>query len=128
MCVTNGIPLGCSLIVPVATVNCVQILEGTDDVPSSRLTSLIEKSYSTFSSKHVVPLVKVSDKLCIMEQFHGPTCAFKDVALQFLGNMFEHFLQSENAGVEQHKHKRITILGTVRFFFQIFYRELQREQ
>jgi len=46
-----------------------------------------------------------------MEQFHGPTCAFKDVALQFLGNMFEHFLEAENAGVEPEKQRRITILG-----------------
>ncbi len=42
-----------------------------------------------FSSSHVVPLRQLSPSLCVMEQFHGPTCAFKDVALQFLGNTFE---------------------------------------
>src|SRR5262245_37445982 len=35
-----------------------------------------------------------------MEQFHGPTCAFKDVALQFVGNMFEFFLSRRAAAVK----------------------------
>jgi len=84
---------------------------GVDDVPETRLRAIISKSYATFSSKHVVPMVKVSDSLLIMEQFHGPTCAFKDVALQFLGNMFEHFLETENEGVEPESQRRVTILG-----------------
>jgi threonine synthase len=33
----------------------------------------------------------------LLEQFHGPTCAFKDVALQFVGNLFDFFLQRRNA-------------------------------
>ena len=39
----------------------------------------------------------------LLEQFHGPTCAFKDVALQFVGNLFDFFLQRRNArpGVRQ---------------------------
>ena len=37
--------------------------------------------------------------LLLMEQFHGPTCAFKDVALQFVGNMFEFFLTRKAAAV-----------------------------
>ena len=44
---------------------------------------------SGFATKHVTPLRQISPSLCVMEQFHGPTCAFKDVALQFLGNLFE---------------------------------------
>eukprot|EP00729_Bicosta_minor_P004428 gene4428-17052_t len=84
---------------------------GVEEVAETKLRAIIEKSYATFGSQHVVPLVKVSDNLLIMEQFHGPTCAFKDVALQFLGNMFEHFLEAENAGVEPEKQRRITILG-----------------
>ena len=65
-----------------------------DDIPQTELLALIETSYATFSSKTVVPLKKVGD-LYIQELFHGPTLAFKDVALQFLGNLFEYLLGRE---------------------------------
>ena len=52
----------------------------------------------------VTPVVKL-EKFWILELFHGPTFAFKDVALQFLGNIFEYFL---SRGTVQ---SRITILG-----------------
>ena len=65
-----------------------------DDIPPTDLLRLIETSYATFSNKAVVPLEKVGD-LYIQELFHGPTYAFKDVALQFLGNLFEYLLIRE---------------------------------
>jgi len=62
-----------------------------DDIPPDDLEDLIQKSYATFDDERVTPLVPVGD-MHIMELFHGPTLAFKDVALQFLGNVFEYVL------------------------------------
>ena len=62
-----------------------------DDISHDHLRALIERSYSTFQHDKVVPLVKVGD-VWVMELFHGPTLAFKDIALQFLGNLFEYLL------------------------------------
>jgi threonine synthase len=64
------------------------------DVLEDDLKSIIKESYSTFDSAEVTPSVKVGDKY-ILELFHGPTLAFKDVALQFLGNMFEYILEKK---------------------------------
>ncbi len=66
-----------------------------DDIPSSDLRNLITRSYDTFLSDDVTPLVHHGD-LHILELFHGPTLAFKDVALQFLGNLFAYLLEKEN--------------------------------
>ena len=63
------------------------------DIPGPELTDLINRSYETFSHPEITPLVKKGD-LFILELFHGPTLAFKDVALQFLGNIFEYILQN----------------------------------
>ena len=62
-----------------------------DDIPATDLRSLINRSYSTFTHPEVTPLVK-HDGVYILELFHGVTLAFKDVALQFLGNLFEYIL------------------------------------
>ncbi|MDO3379593.1 threonine synthase [Geoalkalibacter halelectricus] len=61
------------------------------DVPSADLKSLIDRSYATFTHPDVTPLAH-QDGIYILELFHGPTLAFKDVALQFLGNLFEYLL------------------------------------
>ncbi len=61
------------------------------DIPNDDLRQLIERSYSSFEHDQVTPLNR-QDDLYILELFHGPTLAFKDVALQFLGNLFEYFL------------------------------------
>jgi len=65
-----------------------------DDIPAADLRRLIKSSYASFSTPLVAPLQEV-DGLYIQELFHGPTLAFKDVALQFLGNLFEYLLQQE---------------------------------
>jgi len=62
-----------------------------DDIPQAVLDDLIGKAYATFDHPDVVPLVALGE-LTVMELFHGPTLAFKDVALQFLGRLFEYVL------------------------------------
>ncbi len=61
------------------------------DIPATDLKDLIDRSYASFEHPQITPVVKQND-LYILELFHGPTLAFKDVALQFLGNLFEYFL------------------------------------
>ncbi len=72
------------------------------DIPQKDLKELIEKAYSSFRTKDITPVVKVG-KIYILELFHGPTWAFKDVALQFLGVLFEKLLLESE--------KKINILG-----------------
>ncbi len=67
-----------------------------DDIPESDLRDLIDRSYASFDSEKVVPLVH-QGSLHIMELFHGPTLAFKDIALQFLGNVFEYLLEKNDS-------------------------------
>ena len=61
------------------------------DIPREDLWGLVERAYATFDHSQVVPLVEVGG-IHIMELFYGPTLAFKDIALQFLGNLFEYLL------------------------------------
>ncbi|WP_349256998.1 threonine synthase [Salinisphaera sp.] len=53
---------------------------------------LIEDTYASFNHDAVVPLKQLSHNHHLLELFHGPTLAFKDVALQFLGRLLDHFL------------------------------------
>jgi threonine synthase len=62
-----------------------------DDIPKRDLEALIRAAYATFDHPDVIPLVAVGD-VTVMELFHGPTLAFKDVALQFLGRLFAYVL------------------------------------
>ncbi len=62
-----------------------------DDIPEHDLEELVERSYATFAHPQVTPVCKQGD-VYILELFHGPTLAFKDVALQLLGNLFEYIL------------------------------------
>jgi threonine synthase len=63
-----------------------------DDIPPEDLKKLLSRSYSTFDNREVTPTVR-KDGVYILELFHGPTLAFKDVALQLLGNLFEYLLE-----------------------------------
>ncbi len=66
------------------------------DIPDEDLKQLIDKSYSTFRTPEITPMKRVGD-LYVLELFHGPTLAFKDIALQFLGNLFEYLLEQRDA-------------------------------
>ncbi len=63
-----------------------------DDIPPEDLKKLLTGSYSTFDRDEITPTVR-KDGVYILELFHGPTLAFKDVALQLLGNLFEYLLK-----------------------------------
>lgn len=56
------------------------------------LRELCTRAYGRFSHAAVTPLVQLDQQHHVLELFHGPTLAFKDVALQLLGRLFEHFL------------------------------------
>ncbi|WP_028582535.1 threonine synthase [Desulfogranum japonicum] len=62
-----------------------------DDIPKHILEDMVERSYASFDHPHVTPMTEKGG-LYILELFHGPTLAFKDVALQLLGNLFEYQL------------------------------------
>ena len=66
-----------------------------DFMSENDLSNIINKSYSVFRKKNVVNLIKVGDR-SVLELFHGPTLAFKDVAMQLLGNFYEYYLNNEN--------------------------------
>ncbi|MGC9167656.1 MAG: threonine synthase [Desulfurella sp.] len=66
-----------------------------DDIKEKDIFDLIEKSYAVFDDIEVTP-IRQFDSLYILELFHGPTYAFKDIALQFLGNLFEYILDERN--------------------------------
>jgi threonine synthase len=64
----------------------------TGDMPAADLKDLVDRSYQSFTHPEVTPVVH-KDGIYVLELFHGPTLAFKDVALQFLGNLFEYLLK-----------------------------------
>ncbi|MEZ0329780.1 MAG: threonine synthase [Dissulfuribacterales bacterium] len=72
------------------------------DIPEKDLRKLIDTSYTFFDTPEVTPLISADD-LHILELFHGPTLAFKDIALQFLGNLFAYILEKRGG--------RLNILG-----------------
>ncbi len=74
-----------------------------DAIPAADLKALIEDAYATFDAPDVLPLKKIGDGEYLLELFHGPTLAFKDVAMQVLGRFFDYVLKKRG--------QRITIVG-----------------
>ena len=70
-------------------------LFSADFISKEELSSLINKSYSTFREKEVVKISSVGE-IKLLELFHGPTLAFKDIAMQLIGNLYEYYLSKND--------------------------------
>ncbi|MCD9625069.1 threonine synthase [Rhabdothermincola sp. EGI L10124] len=76
-------------------------VEGSID--ADVFADIVAAAYATFDAAEVVPLTDLGDGLWLAELFHGPTLAFKDVALQLVGRLFDHVLGQRG--------ERVTIVG-----------------
>ena len=72
-----------------------------DDIEREDLRRIVDKTYTraTFGSDAITPLSTLEPGLHVLHLSNGPTLAFKDIALQFLGNLFEHVLAREHRGI-----------------------------
>ena len=75
----------------------------SDSFEPAAFRRMIEGAYSTFRHPATCPLVQLEDNLFVLELFHGPTLAFKDVAMQLLGRLMDHVLEQRG--------QRATIVG-----------------
>jgi threonine synthase len=74
-----------------------------DSIPLGTLQTIANDAYATFRHPAIIPLIQLESHLWSLELFHGPTLAFKDLALQLVGRLFDHVLAERN--------QRITIVG-----------------
>lgn len=74
-----------------------------DEIPASKLRSIIDAAYQSFRHPSVAPLIELEPNHFVLELFHGPTLAFKDVAMQFLSRIMDHILSERGL--------RATIVG-----------------
>ncbi len=72
-------------------------------ISSEAFEEIVKEAYSSFRDEEITPLVDMGKGLYLLELFHGPTLAFKDVALQLVGKLFDHELKRQG--------KRVTIVG-----------------
>ncbi len=70
-------------------------LFSADFITKAELSSIVKKSYSTFREKEVIKISSLG-KLKLLELFHGPTLAFKDIAMQLIGNLYEYYLSKHD--------------------------------
>ena len=75
----------------------------SDEINEADFKKIVDDSYKIFDKKDVVDLVKLDEQRWILELFHGPTLAFKDVAMQLLGNLLDYFSQKQKI--------RLAVLG-----------------
>jgi len=69
-----------------------------DFMSEGELSEIIKKSYSVFRKDNTVNFIKIRDTN-VLELFHGPTLAFKDIAMQLLGNFYEYYLSKNNKSI-----------------------------
>jgi threonine synthase len=87
---------------PALAANVLALFVG-DSVPFAALQDICRDAYAGFGSLATVPLVQLETGVFVQELFHGPTLAFKDLAMQMLGRLFDHVLAERDA--------RLTIVG-----------------
>ncbi|MED4600849.1 threonine synthase [Paenibacillus validus] len=68
-----------------------------NEIPRADLKKLVDDSYATFRHEDVTPVRRLDNGRYVLELFHGPTFAFKDVALQFLGNLYSYVSRKTNS-------------------------------
>ena len=73
------------------------------DISENDLYEIVRETYKNFTNPKIAPLINIDKNKYILELFYGPTLAFKDYALQFLGNLFSHMMKNTQ--------KKITVLG-----------------
>lgn len=85
------------------------------EIPPGDLKTIIASSYSTFRTPSVTPTITLDStrQIHLLELFHGPTFAFKDVGLQFVGNLFEYFLVRRNKerADDDKTREHLTVIG-----------------
>lgn len=74
-----------------------------EEISETVFTDLLKEAYETFDEKDVVNLHKLEENRWVLELFHGPTLAFKDVAMQLLGVLLNHFAKERG--------EKIVVLG-----------------
>ena len=75
----------------------------SEELSLEEFQTAVFSAYKNFGNKDIVKLIEINEKRWVLELFHGPTLAFKDVAMQLLGSLLEHF--SRKGGQE------IAVLG-----------------
>ena len=71
----------------------------SEEINKSNFENIINDAYKAFENEDVVKLVKLEDQRWVLELFHGPTLAFKDVAMQLLGTLLNHFAQQQKTKI-----------------------------
>lgn len=74
-----------------------------DSISDDKIKEIIEESYKDFTNKNITPVNKISKNEYLLELFYGPTYAFKDIAMQFIGRLMGYYLEIDK--------KNINILG-----------------
>ena len=87
---------------PEVALRIVRLFAG-DEIPTTALRKMLDEAYATFRHDAVAPLVQIGPNHFLLELFHGPTLAFKDVAMQFLARLMDHVLAERG--------ERATIVG-----------------
>jgi threonine synthase len=73
------------------------------EIAPQKLKAILDEAYASFRHPSVTPLLEIEPNHFVLELFHGPTLAFKDIALQLVGRLFDHELSRRG--------ERVTVVG-----------------